>query len=88
MKNPLWIINSALAVLVCLLFILMVALKSSLPKRESLFAQVGAPTQSTLARVVPSQIYENDLFKTYVKPVIQAAPVVEENFNPPPPPQP
>lgn len=88
MKNPLWIINSALAVLVCLLFILMVALKSSLPKRESLSAHAVAPVQNNLARVIPARIYENDLFKTYVKPVIQAPPVAEENFNPPPPPQP
>lgn len=88
MKNPLWIINSALAVLVCLLFILMVAMKSSLPKRETLFAHVLAPVQSNLARVIPARIYENDLFKTYVKPVVPEQPVAEQNFNPPPPPQP
>lgn len=88
MKNPLWIINSALAVLVCLLFILMLVMKSPLPKRESLFAPAAAPLQNNFSRIIPSRIYENDLFKTYVKPVVQEKPQEEENFNPPLPPQP
>lgn len=88
MKNPLWIINSALAVLVCLLFILMVVMKKPSPRRESLIAPTAAPVQNNFSRVIPTRIFENDLFRTFVKPIAPEKPVEEENFNPPLPPQP
>lgn len=88
MKNPFWIINSALAVFACFLLILMMVMKTSLPKRESLSAHGSAPLQNHLSRVIPAHIYENDIFKTYVQPVIPEEQKEKENFNPPLPPQP
>lgn len=88
MKNPMWIINSALLLFMSILFFMMILLRSSLPKRIPLTPENIQSFYKPTPKINPGSIYEKDLFKTYVKPPVPEEPVIQKNIAPPPPPQP
>lgn len=90
MKNPLWIINSTFAVLLFILCIVMIIMRPAKPRRESISVnpQNVALIQPPAPIPNPVRIYENDLFRTFVKPIAPQEKPIEEIIAPPAPPQP
>ncbi len=75
MRNPLWILNLGLASLFILTLGIIFFTRKPLPARKTLTPQpVALSPKKTLSSIDLSRIYENDLFKTYIKPVRQVEP--------------
>lgn len=87
MKNPLWIINSALIITVSVLIILIILLRGEPPKRESLIPKALPPLQKGVSSINPKSIYENDLFRTHIRPVFPKQEKVDPVVVMPTPPQ-
>lgn len=88
MKNPLWIINSTFAVLLCVLCITMLLMRSPTPRRDSIYPQNVTRIQQGAPLPNPVRIYENDLFRTFVRPQEAEKTPGEEVIVVPAPPQP
>lgn len=87
MKNPLWIVNSTFAVLLLFLCVTMLLMRHATPRRTSIIPQNIEVIQQNVPRPNPVRIYENDLFKTFVRPLAPTK-VEEEVIAAPAPPQP
>lgn len=74
MRQPVWIVNSALAALL-LFTVLIVLLTRTKPPRLASIEPTGyeKPIKKQIPETVIAKIYENDLFGTYQKPIIQPA---------------
>ena len=77
MKSPIWILNSALAVLFILVLGLIFFTRKEAPKRKPLTPDMShvAPVKKDVSKVNLVRIYERDLFNTYIKPT---APIIED----------
>ncbi len=87
MRQPVWIVNSALAVLL-LLAVVIVLLTRTKPPRLASIEPSGyeKPIKKQVPETVIAKIYENDLFGTYQKPIIatpQEKPIVAPLPAPP-----
>lgn len=88
MKNPLWIFTGTLSALFVLVFIFLLLSRPSAPRRTSLRAQgVSSLPLKDVSKVNVAQIYENDLFNTFVRPE-PANPVEQKTIELPQPPAP
>ena len=100
MKHPLWIVNSALFILIILAFGFVYIAQVSTPEREGITPELRVPMVKKESLVINTrQIYENDLFDTFhrelpkQKPSVFAAPFPEPptpqvaTIPEPPPPQ-
>lgn len=90
MKNPLWILNSALATLLVGVILFILLARPEKPARLSLaHISPAAPAKTEVPHIDPSLIYKNDLFGTYqeVTPIVPSEPK-RSPATPPPPPQP
>ncbi|HJM68702.1 MAG TPA: type II secretion system protein N [Candidatus Babeliales bacterium] len=87
MKQPLWILNSILflMLLACLIFVFFY--KVDFPKQYSIKPEVYTPSTMKDSSIDQSKIYLNDLFNTYQPPQIQPK-EPELVKEPPRPPQP
>ncbi len=85
MRNPLWVLVLGLALLFLMTLGVILITRKVPPARKSLTpsATIALPFKSVPIDL--SRIYENDLFRTYRKPL---KPVVPETFNLTPPPLP
>jgi type II secretion system protein C len=70
MRNPLWILNIGIAFLFILTLGIMYFTRKQLPTRKSLTpAAVVLSPKKGISAIDLSRIYENDLFKTYQRPI-------------------
>jgi type II secretory pathway component PulC len=68
MRHPLWILNSAIAVLLIGAFLFMLLSRQKVPYRESIEPELSAERiKRDEIKINLSKIYENDLFDTYQK---------------------
>lgn len=66
MRYPLWVLNSALLIMVISVLLFIVFSQQELPEREEIEPEVATvPMKEGLATINLKQIYENDLFGTY-----------------------
>ncbi len=79
MKQPMWILNSSLLVLFFMSQLLLFMMQRVVPRRISI--NPGTMIIEKEQEVIPvdiKQIYENDLFGTYERPIVPAQSVIEE----------
>jgi len=86
MKHPVWILNSALTILLCLVLGFMFLSRQKPPAREDIEpSNVGMPSKGETVKVNIHTIYENDLFGTYKK---ELPPTIADQTTLPTPPSP
>jgi len=69
MRYPLWVFNSALFILVISAALFIVFSREELPERVEIEAEITRlPVRDGVPTINLKQIYENDLFGTYIKP--------------------
>jgi type II secretion system protein C len=88
MKQPLWILNSALLIVLLFCFLFVALYKIHIPKKESLIPTVQ--TEQTTSKdfsIDVSKIYLNDLFNTYQTPPPEQKPTEKASPMPQPPTQ-
>lgn len=88
MRNPLWILNLGIAFLLILTLGIIYFMQRQLPTRKSLTpASVVLSPKKGISSIDLSRIYENDLFKTYQRPIrkAEAEGAVDLTFPLPPP---
>ncbi len=87
MKQPVWVLNSSLLVLLCISQLLLFMLQKAVPRRISISpGQVELDQQEAVKSVDLESIYRNDLFDTYQAPIISNQSPVEEIISPIPKP--
>lgn len=68
MKHPLWILNSALALLLAIVLLFIFFSRQSVPAREHIEPELsGERIKQDEIKINISKIYENDIFDTYQK---------------------
>lgn len=86
MRHPLWILNSALFLLLVVFLVFMIFARVQIPSREEIEpTQIRIPAQRKISEVNIRKIYENDLFGTY-QPTTEE--IKEPNYIAPLPPPP
>lgn len=83
MKQPVWILNSSLIVLLCISQLLLFMFQKVVPRRISISpGNVELEEEQVVASVDISRIYEQDLFGTYSPPVLPGVSVVQAIVEP------
>ncbi len=86
MRHPLWILNSAIAVLLIGVFLFIFFSRQPAPYREPIEPEVSAERiKKDELKINISKIYENDIFDTYQKEFQKPVEPVKEIPFPPPP---
>jgi type II secretory pathway component PulC len=87
MKQPVWVLNSSLLVLLCMSQLLLFMLQKAVPRRVSISpGQTQVDSQEALQIVDIESIYRNDLFDTYQAPIVSNQLSVDEVIAPIPKP--
>ncbi len=71
MRHPLWILNSALFLLLIIAICFALFAREPLPEWEDITPSYNAPIQKKASEITISKIYEHDLFGTYEKEFVQ-----------------
>ena len=87
MRHPLWLLNSAIAVLLTGAFLFILLSRQQMPYREPIEPEVSTdPIKKDEKHTITlSRIYENDIFDTYQKEVSRPIEPLKEIPLPPPP---